>query len=254
MADQQIIAILYGDPSCTNNYSGYHKLLKEVRGALEKDWRKTQIYYLVLGSKNKDLLVSCGAKHIDLVDKNSTVVTDPKMTHFYNKTYLLNYAMEKFDEILFVDFDVIDLKQPDDRMWELLRTKKKMPVFRRDFQCPLVGYTRPMCLEKKHGGKRDRFLHPVRMALNTCLLYCTNKSYLEEHLRYYELYQNFFKHRDIRLANDEHVLMHYLDQEYGVIDSEKMIDYFEPAIVDLDRSSRLARLEKKMENIYFRHY
>ena len=115
-----IIRTLYGEIDNT-------KVKKEVIHSFKNDWVKENISYYVLGEDNVSLLHGLGAKNIIQIDKNNSVIPEEKKniyTHFYNKTYLIQKAMNDNSEILFIDFDCSMIKQPDSRMWELLKSKE----------------------------------------------------------------------------------------------------------------------------------
>jgi len=248
-----IFRILYG------NYdygSGKRcvKLIREVKRSLQLEWAREEIIHLVLGEQNAETLKKYGAKRIELIDKNPSL-SESKISHFYNKTSLILKAFDKYSdgEILVIDFDTICGKTPDQKMLDLLRSKKGK--FNGTLQCPVVCYKMKICLAKKHGGLRVQGVHPLRQCLNTSFVYCTDRTWLVDHLDYYTKYQKLGGgKRDTSTVNDEAVLMYNLDMKYGIMFPDELVENFEPDVVELCRSINQAKAIKNKDNLYFSHY
>ena len=220
----QFIRVLYG-----NIESGYIKLKREVSNSLKNnDWAKNEVIHYVMGEWNYEFLKSLGALHVRLVDKRPTIQPEG-YTHFWNKTYMIYYAMEVdgLEEIVFVDFDNLHRQPVDDRFWELLRNKGGR--FNGSLQIPSVGYKKPICLEQRFGGFRIGGKHSFRKGLNTSFVYCTDKSWIKDYLDEYEKYYVVRKNSH-RGANDEHILMYYLDRTLDIPHIDDIISYFEPSV------------------------
>ena len=258
-----IIRGLFGDLDTKCSWSNLYysqlcHLKKEVQKSLKYDWVKNDVYHFAIGQKNYDMLKKYGAKKVEMITPEYTLAPNSKMSPFYNKVYIMKYAMEKFDEILFIDFDTFPHgnKKPDKKMWKLLRNKKGR--FNGEFQAPNAQHKRPFCLEKKQGGFRERRLHPVRRNLNTSTTYCNNKVWIDEWLEHYLEYQKLLGGK-IHSKHDEYPLMYYLDKKYGVMDFKDdhslMIENFEPAIVKLTNiGTPEAQKSKKRDDLYFLHH
>lgn len=248
-----IIRVLYG------NTDVWPKIKYEVKAALSYEWAKKEVYHFAIGQANYDLLKSHGAERVELVLPNgwtdtsiNSIVIDDRTTHFYNKTYLIRYAMEKFNEILFIDFDAFPCrgKKPDNEMWRILRSKKGR--FNGSFQAPNVGYVRSCCVVKRNGGVRIA-KDDTRKMLNTSVVYCSDKTWIDDHLNAYETFRKVARGGNTSWYNDEHILMYCLDMKYGVMSVPEMVDNFEPDIILLSRGVKEARLAKKQEFLYFQH-
>ena len=121
---KSIVRVLFGDPFGNIYWSyrrNHHKQNPLGSDLIDKrsEYELNDIDYFVMGEKNKELLVNLGCKKIHYFEE---IVIPEDMTPFYNKVYLINEAMKMFDEILYLDFDIVTQKTPDDEMWEILRT------------------------------------------------------------------------------------------------------------------------------------
>ena len=258
----KLIRVLYGD------IKGDKKTLREINLSLQSDWVKKNIAHYVMGKDNAKILKSMGALDIRLVNDKPDLRPKDRLnivSHFYNKTYLIEKAMKEYDEILFTDFDCSMIKQPDSRMWELLRSKEGR--FNGSFQCPNVSYKRKVCISKSRGGKRDPKIHPMRKCLNTSVLYCNDKKWIDGFLLAFHEYSDYMlKFRPSAKippnGGGEAILMYYIDKQYGVIELKDMFDCFEPYIMTLGRGlggmskswEKWTEIRKDKNNIYFTHY
>jgi len=249
-----MIRILYGNKNKVNK-----KWLCEVHDSFKNEWAKDEITYYVLGSENEKWLKNLGAKDVRLVNsKDDMRPANKSMSHFYNKSYLLEYSMRDYDEILFIDYDTVAIKRPDERMWSLLREKDGS--WHGVFQCPNVSYKNMICLSKDQGGIRDPTIHTMRKCLNTCLLYCRDKTWVDGHLDAFNTCPSLRIGRVSNFGGGEAVLIYYLDREYGIMDIQQMTSNFEPKIILLKRGINgnrwkdLTDFEKKKDEIYFHHF
>lgn len=242
-----IIRILFGNPDA------YPRMKAEVASALRHEWARKEVYHFVVGRKNLELLKSNGAERIELVSEDDTLANSVTSS-FYNKTFLIGHAMNRFSEILFLDFDCIpmDGKRPDDNMWNILRSKKGK--FNGSFQSPNIGYVCSFCLSKHQGGVRDPKIHSLRKCINTSFVYCTDKTWMDEWLENYDKFRNVLPSKDTsKKYHDEHVLMYYLDTKYGVMDANEMVENFEPLVMRLSRNITEAKKIKNDAQLYFLH-
>ena len=256
----KLIRVLYGSAGSLDKAGKSNKLLGEIKRSFTGEYAdmfKNDVTYYVLGLDNFELLEKCGATDIQLIDSRPDIRPARPMVHFYNKSVLLSSAMEDYPEILFTDYDCIPYKRPDDRMWELLRNKGGR--FMGSFQCPSVSYKNFVCLSKNAGGVRNPKIHTMRKCLNTCLIYCNDKTWVDAHLIAFDTYP-LTKKGNFQFGGGEAVLIRYLDMTYGVMDIQEMTDAFEPDIIELGRGVRsnrwrnLTDYTKSPENIYFKHF
>ncbi len=248
-----IFRIIYGQFDYGRGGGKSRRLLRDVRTSFKNEWAKNNVIHLVLGEDNYKILKKHGAKRIELIDKKQSVAPEG-LSHFYNKTFLTLKAFDNYSdgEILVIDFDT-DIKQtPDNRMLELLRAKKGQ--FNGSLQCPIASYKRPICLTVKNGGIRIKGKHPLRKCFNTSFVYCTDRTWIEDHLNYYHIFKDAVK-RDVHGENDEAILIYSIDMKYGIMTTEEMDNNFEPTVVDLSRRPIEIRQDKPKpkENVYFSH-
>lgn len=256
----QIIRVLYGE--------FYPKMWKEVHFSLMPDeqtvpefadYARNEIVYYVLGWTNGQILRQAGAKNVVVVDhmkKTLNEAQQAKIGHFYNKTYLIQKAMEDHKEILCLDYDAICVKYPDQHMWDLVSSK--FGKFDGEFKCPAVRYKRRLGTTTTNGGLREwsrqsEPKHSLRIALNTCALYCSNKDWIDG----WE--ESFHDHPTATPPNGggEAILMYYLDKRNGLMSIDELVDNFENPILALGRGvgglMKSVKKTKKEEDIYFYH-
>lgn len=252
-----IIRCLFGHPGEKCYWSNRDveqtvRLKKEVEDALIYDWAKQDVIHYVMGKDNESLLREYGAENVILVDDRLTVVPNEGVNPLYNKVYLINEAMKEHDEILFLDFDSSPVKgvEPDDEMWELLRSKQGK--FQGSFQAPFVRRRRPFCLTNTGGGYRDPKKVFVRKTITTCMVYCNDRNWIQEWLDHFTIYQDVVKSfgHDVLDKHDEYIFMYYIDKEKGVMNEEEIVDAFEPEIAHVKQDYVDPKEKKK---IYFRH-
>jgi len=263
----RIIRVLYGDISVN-----YPKLKREVMNSLNNsEFARDHILHYVMGESNAQLLSDFGAKHVTLVDKRYSM--HPSCcTHFWNKTYIIYYAMEVdgLEELAFVDFDSIPTREMDDRFWAILRGKRSN-IFNGAVQIPSVGYKSKIGLTTGRGGLRVYGKDPLRKTWNTSFIYCRDKSFMKSYLDAYHEYASKTGWYE-GLSNDEWILLHYIDKTYGVLPLDDMIEEFEPAVTYICRglagmiggknpsaypnwpeAGVMAPCGKKEEDVYFAH-
>ena len=164
--------------------------------------------------------------------------------------------MEDHKEILCLDYDAECLQYPDKRMWDLVSSK--FGKFDGEFKCPTVRYSNKLATTINEGGLRDGRKkndpkHALKIALNTCALYCSNRDWIDGWA------ESFFLHPSTTPPNGcgEAILLYYLDKRNGVMSVENLIDNFENPIINLARglggSIQCDREKKKEEDLYFWH-
>ena len=245
-----IIRCLFGEPfgqiywsiarhKCDSNPLG-NDLLNDNR----KEWELNDIHYFVMGKDNTELLQKMGVKNIHVVSDEPYLTPKPEINPLYNKVYLMKEAMNLFDEILYLDFDTLSLKDPDDEMWEIIR--KQQGRFNGSFKAPIVATKFDKLLSIKAGGYRDPQKDDFRFLINTCLVYCNDKNWIDKWLDSFVQY-----HDDVGpdiTKHDEYMIIYFLDKEKGVMNISEMIETFDTPIVITHKKINLPK-----DNLYFKH-
>ena len=252
----KIIRCLFGSPGekcywSTRDVEQTVRLKKEIVNSLSTDWAKEDVLHYAMGQSNYDLLKESGAQNVVLVDDKETLVPNEGVSPLYNKVYLINEAMKDHDEVLFLDFDALPVKsrKPDDNMWKLLRDKGGR--FNGSFQAPFVKRSNPFCLSKGQGGYRDPSKVFTRKVITTCMLYCNDRTWIQEWLDHFLLYQEVMNKHGQKVLNkhDEYVFMYYIDKVKGVMNEEEIVDSFEPQIGHVRR----CYVNPSEKDVYFSH-
>ncbi|MCI0537098.1 MAG: class I SAM-dependent methyltransferase [Verrucomicrobiales bacterium] len=236
----QTIRVLFGD--VTRN----ERLGSQIQTALWDPWAREEVVHLVAGTQNSNWLRQNGAKRIDLVCEEGLLSETNKYGPWFMKTYLIDQALERFGEILYLDFDCRILRRPDEAMWRKLRAPRSAR-YSGSLQAQNVGYRRPVCLPIH----RDKNIHPVRRCLNSSVLYCRDRGWTRDWLAAYEV----ARQHGIDPANlhDETFLMHAIDTRCGILDAETMVAEFEIPIACLKRNTPEAKAHKQHCEAYFYH-
>ncbi len=127
-------------------YTAPIKVIRTLWGGVQKIWEEIpesptfdDELVCVWGEENEKKLIERGYKTVRM----SYTITDPEFStiydHFAHKLDALRYADKAYGEYLFLDWDTIFIKDPDQKFWDLVRSKP--------LQCPLYGY--PSDYEKK---------------------------------------------------------------------------------------------------------
>ncbi|MCI0534289.1 MAG: class I SAM-dependent methyltransferase [Verrucomicrobiales bacterium] len=236
----EIVRIVFGD------VAAIERLGRQIQAALRDQWAREEIVHLVAGAKNAVWLKGAGAKRLDLVCEQGLLPQSAEYGSWFMKTYLIDQAMERYGEILYLDFDCRVLRQPDEAMWRKLRAPR-LTQFAGSLQAQNVGYRRPVCLPIH----RDSSIHPVRRCLNSSVLYCRDRTWTSSWLAAYE----DAKRHGIEPSafHDETFLMHAIDSRCGVLDAATMVAEFEIPIACLKRNTPEAKAHKRNFEAYFYH-
>ena len=243
-----IIRCLFGDPmgevywSLKKNNGIKNPLGEDITIEVMSDYELEDFHYFVMGYDNAELMHRMGVKNLHLVSKEKNLVPHPAINPLYNKVYLIQQAMQQFDEILFVDFDSIPLKKPDEIMWKYLY--EKCGRFNGSFIAPVVRRRFKQLLTKYQGGFRSEE-DDLNFIINTCLVYCNDKKWIDNWLDHFDKYRKEVG-EDIT-KHDEYILMYYLDKEVGVMSEEETIRNFNANIVHTQFQIELGN------DIYFSH-
>lgn len=87
----------------------------------------------VWGKGNNDYLIKLGYKTVLISENTSEPKFSSHLTHFGHKIHALKLAEDTFDEYLFLDWDVIIVKELDENFYKMIREGN-------DIQCPLYAY------------------------------------------------------------------------------------------------------------------
>ena len=197
-------------------------------------WAKDNISYFVLGKDNYNFLKDNGAKTIYLVDKKSSLHNN--CTHWYNKTFLIDAALEIYNEIVYTDCDARILRTPDHKMWKTLRNKKG--EYQGTLQVCIVRYRRSKCSWRSFGN----------IVLNGACMYCRDRMWTKAFIKIYS------KPEAISWC-DEGVMSYYVDSLNNFkFDLNKLVDNFHTNICLERRIMRQFLYRYSRNNIYFSHY
>lgn len=256
----RIVRVAFGN--CFSN----REMAREVENAVKTDksgaWDsfggQDNVSYYVLGKDNADRLVQVGAKNVRLVD-GSPLIHDPKVSFWYNKTFLILAAFKDWGmdaEVLYVDCDVQITRRPDAKMASLLRGRWS----------PKRRILSPVRLCKH--PKRIPLLTRDRQELKTCpcncLMYCRDGKAIEEHLPLYaEIASKYGSDQTIHWTgtpttgwDDESVSMYCFDKSEGKKTLAEIVDAFEPeSVIRLQRHPPAeATAMKKDGDLYLVHH
>lgn len=246
-----IIRCLFGKPlgeiywSYKRHNGKPNPLALDILEDSRRPWELEDIHYFVMGSENVKLLEDMGCKQIHLVSDEDDLTPNSEISPLYNKVFLINEAMKMFDEVLYLDFDIVSLKDPDDEMWKIIR--REQGKFNGCFKSPVVRTKFSKLESIENGGYRDPEKDDLNFLINTCLVYCNDKAWVENWLSHFEIYHDSIG-PDIT-KHDEYSLVYFLDKEKGVMNVPEVIDNFDTPIVRTHKEI----VHKEREGLYFRH-
>ena len=234
----QFVRTLYGstDIGLTSDVLG--EVVRTFKSKHAK-FNKEQIVYFTLGIKNTDRLAKLGAKHIVQVDKDHSV--NPNGSFYdYNKLVLMIAAMESFESIIYMDFDVSYTKNfdPAKAIESVLQDaeKKKCGIL-----MPSVAYKNPRYWWRGNNGKTGRDKISGRKGVIGCFIFLQNygsvfTNILDDYKEMMELWgHKICKPRHI--LGDEQVMMYRLEKIFGALPVGTMAEKFEPEIIQCSRSA-----------------
>ena len=236
----QPIRILFGDVSSDE------RVRASVENGLRHRWARNEVVHFVAGCDNAKLLSELGVAHVELVCEPNFTPEAGTLGRWYMKPYLIAKAMERFSEILYLDFDTHLLRLPDALLWHRLQEPGTSSLGR-TLQALNVCYRRPVCLPVF----RNRRLHPVRQCLNTSVLYCRDKSWISRWLEAFS--EAAARGIDATRYHDETFLSYSLDKTFGVLDPTTMANEFEIPIAWLRRGTPEGKQMKNQADAYFYH-
>lgn len=189
---------------------------------------KTYVY----GKENYDGLISFGVKDCVLLDCKPSGF-DIVKHQYRHKLEIIKYAMEidKYDELIYLDWDCVPKKKIDDTFWTLLRNKS-------EFQANLQIYRRKKCPWRT----KD-----LRKIPNGGYIYLRNSTFPGKAIYYWE--------KIGRPDNDEPAWAKLTEElTNGWKGAEMYWDLFEPMVCNIHRSSPYSQELLNKKNIYFVHY
>lgn len=201
----------YADKAETDSYSGRRsKMDNDIDIVMYNDNDEPFMTY-VCGQKNFDYLKS---KNINckLLSKDPFIYEPIKgVQHMYgHKLYVMQAAMEDYDEIVFLDWDCMAATKIPNNFWSTLGEKEA-------FQASMRGYKKRKC----HWRRRDKRQRPC-----ASFVYFRDKKIIDEMVEMWE--------KDKR-RSEEDVFAKYTDEMIGGWQgADKYWELFEPHFFNLD--------------------
>lgn len=222
------VRAVYGD------IKGAHNGLQfEIPRILENPYNEEYITY-VWGDENERILSSWGIK----VRKVSSDAFPCDLTKYEYKPKLdvYNIAMNEdgYDEIVFLDWDMVPTKKIPLDFWVTLGKKESI-------QGPLYGLKRKMCKWRKVDAG---------FMIQASFLYIRDKSIPEKLNKMWEQFPDTVYWK----SNDERCISKYIDDiNGGWIGLDKWWDLYEPMFCHLEKKSAFKRDKIRQKNICFMH-
>jgi hypothetical protein len=231
--NRAIIRILWGTFLKENDFQR-EKFHKEVLVSLKSEWNRKNIICFAVGDYMYKYLLDKGAEQVIKIDES---IMYHNHHHLYAKPLIIREAFNIYKEILFLDWDILTLKEIDENLWNIIYGKKGN--INGIFQCPMVTY--------RFGHLKYRNKEPKNEMLNTCCVYCSNKEFIDGWI-------DGFKY--INYGVDETPLMYYVDKTFGkdmYMTRNEIEETFDIKIIKMRRKVDISDVNKKEENIYFWH-
>jgi len=166
-----LVRILYGELNNPNHDYLLHR--SHIDSSIEKTVNHKEVQEFVtycFGEYNYKYLVSIGCKNIVLADKNPWI--DGEVPYSYlNKIHGWKYAMEDYDEVVFLDWDTVQIKPFPIDFWDVLSQKEKI-------QAALANNIKSILPWRKYRPNRDG-----KKAPNGSFVYMRDKSIPSELLK-----------------------------------------------------------------------
>lgn len=208
-----------------------NKMDFDVSSTLKNSYTAPFITY-VFGKENYDYLKSLKVPNCTLINENPFIY-DLQKEFWKHKLDILKYAMEidKYDEIVYLDWDCVPIKPMDEKFWELLSKK-------REIQTNLQWYR---CIKCPWRGEVD-----VRKVSNGGFLYIRDNGIPQKLIDTWQNMEASLKFWD------EIAISKFIDDLMGGWQGiERYRVDFEPDVCNLKKKSVF---EKSLDNIYFIHY
>jgi len=240
------IRAIWGDVSKNGIRNG--KMSKDIQLIKENPYNEPFVVY-VFGSENYEELTRQGFE-CKLIDE-LPVKYDVELNFWRHKLDIFKYAMEDFDEIVFLDWDCRPTKKLPDDFWE--RMSKKAV-----FQANLFQYRTKRCLWRKEEWRKT---------CNGGFVYMADKSIPQEIINIYdELCKWVDEKRELRkskgqelrfrekiiIFDDEPAMSKYVDNlTDGWLGADYYWENYEPEFCNVKRSAYSQELLKEKDECFF---
>jgi hypothetical protein len=226
------IRAVYGNIDIERKHNGLHL---EIPRILENPYNEEYITY-VWGDENEKMLNSWGIKCRKV--SSDAFPYDIAMYKYKPKLDAYYIAMndDGYDEIVFLDWDMVPTKKLPLDFWETLGKKEVI-------QGPLYGLKHRMCKWREVGAT---------FMIQASFLYIRDKSIPDKLNKVWEQFPDTAFWR----GNDERCISKYIDDiNGGWIGVDKWWDLYEPMVCHLDKKSVYAknRTLMRQKNICFMH-
>jgi hypothetical protein len=239
----RMIRILYG-----SNQVHQQRFLTEVSKALHPEWCRTEITYYVAGIQNAILLQKLGAHDVRLMT-NEPSIAPPEFGIDCNQAFLLQAAIADFSEILYLHYDIRTEKQPDTKMWDILRSKGGMLdgviqgvvcVYIATRSCPMVA---------SRGCWND-----WRVFLTPAIFYCRDKQLIDAWVDAHKWLASIGL-GDVYEGASQAALRYSLFKRFGDFDLKELVDIYDINIAKAFLHGRAINrcIPKNERDIYFVH-
>lgn len=229
------IRAMYGDCISSSN-----NIRKDIDRAISVDNNPDYVTY-VFGEENFKFAKEINVNPV-LLDKNP-FIKDVAQYRFWHKLYIYNYAMtvDRYDEIVFLDWDCLPTRPLPSDFWEVLGKKEKIQG---------CSYTLRRRMSVWRGGVRDALSgkNGACQGINSGFLYMRDKSVPPVLLNIWE------ENKCLNQANDEAPISYYIDQMMGGwVGLEKWWDLFEPEWCNLEKKMSYPIEKLNTKKICFIH-
>jgi len=205
-----------------------YKMDYDIRLTIANKFSPPSVTY-VFGLENFKYLKGLGLEDVRMVsaDPNPYDLTGEQFRH---KLDIFKYAMEDFDEILFVDWDCVSKKKVPADTWERMGKKEFC-------QANLQQYRRRKCHWR---GNQDS-----RKLPNAGFVYCREKDFPDEIIKCWE--------RDPQPSSEPPLARAMDERMGGWVGMEKYWDLYEPDFCNIHRFSPYSKELIDSKDICFYH-
>jgi len=225
-----LVRILYGEPNNPKHdfNNSRSQVDKDILNCLANE-KSSEFVAYCFGKYNYDFLKQAGCKKIVLASDNPWIDGEVPFS-FMNKIHGFKYAMEDYDEVVFLDWDTSQVRGLPTDFWEVLGKKEVV-------QAPLVMYPTKKAILPWRRFRPDK---ANRIVSNSSFLYMRDKSIpckllkMKEDLDLNKNIYTYGKLKDYNINatkqwNDEVYLSRYMDDICGGWDGVwKYFYLFEP--------------------------
>ena len=158
-----LIRVLYGEPK---NVAHDHcecrsRIDKDIRSVINRKGDEDFVVYC-FGEANYKFVKDLGHKNVVLADKNVWIDGEVPFS-FLNKIHAWEYALQDYDEIVYLDWDTIQIKPFPPDFWDILASKESIQS----------------CLARYHKGvlswRRYRPDRANKLVSSGCFVYIRDK-------------------------------------------------------------------------------